>query len=115
MLYKKIRNRLHKQKHMGSLRQLGRNDKYPKEILTWRSSEKDIPTWLTDECKVNGIDESGQPIIELRKHSTGTGYSIIRSDRNESLVDVKSESDYVCFGDNRYFTLTEKQLNLLYG
>lgn len=100
---------------MGPLRQLGRNSKYPMEIQVWQLSDKSIPTWLTDECKVTGIDDNGEPILEIRKHSTGSGYSLIRSDRNASLVDVNSDSDYVCFGDNKYFTLTEKQLNLLYG
>lgn len=95
------------------MKQLGRNDKYPKEIETWKLDDPDIPSWLSDRCNIKGLDENGDPIIDIREN--GEGYEIITAGTNQVLVRTNGKSDIICFGNNKVFALTEKQLNLLYG
>lgn len=94
------------------MKQLGRNDKYPKEIETWKLDQKPIPLWLTDRCKVLKLDDYGDPVLDIRESESG--YELITSGNNQILVKVQNKDDIICFGDNRIFVLTEKQLNLLY-
>lgn len=98
-------------------KQVGRNDKYPKEVRVWRRGEP-VPEWLSDISKISGMDNiSNLPILATVALNTG-GYIILESGSsgNESLVTVRKENDYVCIGDDsRIFSLTPNQLRLLYG
>lgn len=91
--------------------QKGYNPKYPKEIETWKLGEN-IPDWLLDVCKVESINEFGEIKLAIRKLTNG--YSLINSGSNVSLVSTKSNDDFICFGDNHIFSLTEKQMSILY-
>lgn len=94
--------------------QRGRNDKYPKTIDTWRKTDKIAPEWLTDLAKIELVDlGSGAKKIKMNDLTSG-GVEIIAADGKNTLVKTQGESDYVCFGDNKLFPLTEVQLNLLY-
>ena len=90
--------------------QCGRNDKYPEQIETWRRGET-VPEWISDNCKIIGI-EGTSLIPEFRKVING-GYEIVK-ENGSALVSTKSDSDFICFGNNKIFSLTPKQLELLY-
>ena len=92
-------------------KQRGRNNKYPETIETWRLGEK-VPSWLSNVCAVKRVDESGEMKLDLRE--AGNGYELIASGVNQILVKVDKNEDYVCFGDSRIFSLTSKQIELLY-
>lgn len=98
--------------------QRGENSDYPKEIRVWRKISKlSPPSWMTDICKVVSID-NGYYQLEVRKFNTGE-YEYLAPDLTP-IVHVSDDSDYICYGDiNKYrknyiFSLTPKQLNLLY-
>jgi hypothetical protein len=93
-------------------KQIGKNNKYPEEILVWKKGES-IPSWLSDVCNIIKLGENGEPILDMRK--SGEGYELITSGTNQILVKVNNEEDWVCFGDKRIFSLSNKQLELLYG
>jgi hypothetical protein len=94
--------------------QRGRNNKYPEKIDTWQKSERDIPEWLTDIAKVEMVDlGSGRKKIRMNSLTSG-GVEIIAADGQSILIRTQGESDYVCFGDNKLFSLTESQMGLLY-
>lgn len=90
--------------------QSGRNDKYPKQIETWRKGES-LPSWISDNCKIIGME--GTNLIPEIRGVHGGGYEIVR-ENGSALVSTKNEKDYICLGDGKIFSLTEKQLNLLY-
>ena len=92
--------------------QSGRNDKYPKEIETWRFGEK-VPEWISDICKVKFIDGLGNLTLDYRETNTG-GLELISSSGDRTVLIIKSKKDYVCWGDSKLFTLRPIQLNLLY-
>ena len=95
------------------MKQKGRNDKYPKEIEIWRSGEK-VPEWLLNVAQIVGIDESfGTYILGTNKLSSG-GYEIKDSSGQGVLVHVWNDDDFVCYGDGKIFSLSPKQLKLLY-
>lgn len=96
---------------MGYYKQRGLNKKYPKEIHTWKIGEK-VPEWLSDRAKVKFIDGEGN--VTLDRRDGGDGYEIISSDGIHPLVTVKERMGVVCFGDNKIFSLKERQLELLY-
>jgi len=95
--------------------QSGRNDRYPKKIIdTWRYQEPNIPTWITDISKVLNLTYDGKITIATRDLNTG-GFEIIGSDGIIPIVSAKTKNDYICLGDdNKIFSLTETQINLLY-
>jgi len=93
--------------------QRGRNSKYPSKIEVWREGDL-VPEWLSDRARVESVDlGSGEKILKINKLSSG-GIEIISSDWTNTLIKTSGEGDYVCFGDNRIFSLSEIQLNLLY-
>jgi len=94
--------------------QRGRNEKYPKTIETWQKSTKEIPEWLTDLAKVELVD-LGSGVKKIRMNNlTSGGVEIIAADGLTTLVKTQNESDYICFGDNKLFSLTQTQIDLLY-
>ena len=94
--------------------QRGRNKKYPEKIDTWKKNEKDVPEWLTDIAKVEMVDlGSGRKKIRMNDLTSG-GVEIIAADGKNILIRTQGESDYICFGDNKLFSLTESQMELLY-
>lgn len=94
------------------MKQRGRNEKYPEEIKTWRLGES-IPSWLSDVARVKEIKEDGSVVIDLRIADNDNGFEIINPE-NRILVKTKSNSDIVCLGGGRIFSLNKKQLILLY-
>lgn len=90
--------------------QCGRNDKYPEQVETWRKGEP-LPSWISDNCKIIGME--GTSLIPCYRGVVGGGYEIIR-ENGQSLVSTKSDKDFVCLGDNKIFSLTPKQMELLY-
>ena len=92
-------------------KQTGRNEKYPKEIITWKRGDK-VPQWLSDVCNIIKVDEKGEPELDIRE--SGDGYELITSGTNQVIVKVAHKDDFVCFGDRKIFTLTKKQKELLY-
>ncbi len=93
-------------------KQRGRNNKYPETIETWRLGEK-VPSWLSNVCAVKEVDgRNGDMKLDIRE--TDEGYELIASGVNQILVKVSSKEDYICFGDSRVFSLTPKQIELLY-
>lgn len=96
-------------------KQSGKNDKYPEEILVWRVNDtKNIPEWIVDNCKVKNITED-QIIIDTRNTNTG-GLEFLTSGSNGVLFSTKTKEDYACYDPKtkKIFSLTEKQLELLY-
>lgn len=91
-------------------KQKGKNSKYPDSISVWFLKDKhNIPYWLTESAAILGFDEfDDYPILDIR------GNSIQRSDGKGFLVVFTSEEDCICFGDNKIFSLTPKQLEILY-
>ena len=95
------------------MRQRGENPKYPEEIVYWRVGMK-VPEWLSDQARVKFIDGEGNITLEKRDRVEG-GYEILGSDGISILVRTKGMGDYICFdGRSRIFSLTEKQMELLY-
>ena len=93
--------------------QRGRNNKYPKKIETWKIGD-DVPEWLSDRAKVELVDlGSGKKTIKTNEFTNG-GIEVVAADGRNSLVKTTSKTDLICFGDGKIFSLTEKQLNLLY-
>lgn len=94
--------------------QRGRNEKYPKTVDTWQKTDKEIPEWLTDLAKVELVDlGSGAKVIRMNSLTSG-GIEIIAADGLTTLVKTQNDSDYICFGDNKLFSLTKTQIDLLY-
>lgn len=100
-----------------SMKQKGKNNKFPKEIETWRLGET-IPEWLSDIAKVKFVDGSGNLTLDITETNTG-GYEIKSSDGTRILVGCEDKEDYICIGldkDNReIFSLNPIALGLLYG
>lgn len=92
--------------------QRGRNDKYPRNIETWRYGEP-VPEWMSDVCKVKFIDALGNITLDYRETNTG-GLEFISSAGDRTIISVGTKEDYVCWGDSRLFTLRPIQLDLLY-
>lgn len=92
-------------------KQLGGNEKYPKQIQIWRLGEQ-IPEWLSDSAKVKFIDGEGNKTLAI--NNLENGYEIIDSSGNFVLVKTKTNDSLVCFGENKIFSLTKKQFDLLY-
>ena len=76
-------------------KQIGRNSKYPEEILTWKKGDS-IPYWLSDVCNIVKLGENGDPILDMRK--SGEGYELITSGTNQILVKVKNEELELLYG-----------------
>lgn len=94
------------------MKQRGYNDKYPETIEAWRLNEK-IPEWLSDRAKITFIDGSGNVTLDKTDDPDG-GYAIKDASGTRELVRTKSKDDYVCFGNNKVFSLSRKQLEILY-
>ena len=93
--------------------QCGRNSKYPRKIETWRIGEA-IPEWLSDVAKIQSVDlGSGKMYIKMCDYDT-SGFEITAADGYSPLVRAKNKSDYICYGDEKIFSLTEAQIKLLY-
>lgn len=90
--------------------QCGRNEKYPEQIETWKRGEE-LPSWISDNCKIIRIE--GTSLIPEIRGVLGGGFEIVR-ETGQALVSTKSDDDYVCFGNGRIFSLTERQLKFLY-
>lgn len=95
--------------------QKGFNSAYPYEIEAWCTSDKEIPEWLSDRCRVKNIDLYGNIILDIRRTYTG-GLELIRCESNSSLLITKGPSDYICFDfiKSSLFSLTPTQMGLLY-
>lgn len=93
-------------------RQRGENKNYPELVEIW-SIGNSIPEWLSDNAKVSFIDGNGNITLDTLENNTG-GYQIKSSAGSETLVNVKRKSDLVCYGDNRIFSLSPQQFNLIY-
>jgi hypothetical protein len=97
-------------------KQSGNNPKYPKEIEVWNPS-KDInnpPEWMIDNCRVLNIESfDGKIILDYSKRDDG-GYEFKNADSQLPGIKTTSESDLICYGDNRIFPLKEVQFKLLY-
>lgn len=100
--------------------QRGRNQKYPNKIEIWRPGDK-VPEWLSDVAKIDHIDpESGEKklktfsTISLISADDKCGYGIYAADGKTTLVKTETDKDYICYGDRKLFSLTEKQIELLY-
>lgn len=101
---------------MKEFKQKGENKKYPNEIIAWIVGDK-IPEWLSDKAKVKFVDGEGNITLETNETTTG-GLEIKDSTGTSILVRLESKSDYVCIDkENKgsIFTLTKKQINLLYN
>lgn len=94
------------------MKQRGRNEKYPDEIKVWRFGDP-VPLWLSDSARVKEVKEDGSVVLDLRMADEDKGFEIINPE-NQILVKTKSDSEVVCYGEGRFFALTEKQLDLLY-
>ena len=92
--------------------QRGRNNLYPETIETWKQGET-VPEWLSDRAKVEMVDlGNADKILKTSPLSSG-GYEVYEASGKSVLVRVP-EGGYVCFGDNRIFSLSQKELDLLY-
>lgn len=95
--------------------QRGYNSKYPEKIEFWRIGD-DIPEWISDKAKVIFIDGEGKLTLEMTDTSTG-GVEIMDSSGTRVLIRLESKKDYVCINSSHkgeLFTLSQKQLDLLY-
>lgn len=90
--------------------QCGRNEKYPEQIETWKKGEP-LPAWISDNCKIIAME--GTTLIPWYRNVVGGGYEIVR-ENGQALVSTKSDEDYVCLGNGKIFSLTPKQMGLLY-
>lgn len=101
---------------MAIYRQKGENNKYPREIETWKFGEL-IPEWLSDTAKVLYQDGgTGEIHLDTTPLNTG-GFEIKDSGGIGVLVKVMHKEDFVCrdlIKRAPLFTLTPIQLNLLY-
>lgn len=91
--------------------QAGYNNKYPIKISTWTFNNP-APSWLSDISRVNYLDQDGRIFITTKQYSSDS-FSIIAADSVSNLIVVKN-NNIVCFGDNKLFQLSPKQLELLY-
>ena len=92
--------------------QRGENKSFPESVEVW-SIGNPIPEWLSDNAKVSFIDGNGNITLDVLENNTG-GYQIKTSAGSKTLVNVKKRADLVCYGDNRVFSLSPKQFNLIY-
>ena len=93
--------------------QRGENDKYPKNIETWKFGEK-VPEWLSDRASIKFMDGEGNLTLNYRNLSNG-GKEIISSDGITTLIKLDTFDSYVCFStDHQLISLKPIQLELLY-
>lgn len=94
--------------------QFGKNDAWPREIEVWKLGDP-IPEWLSDQGKVSFVDGDGNITLETHETSSG-GFEIVASGGTGTLVMMKDKKDYVAIGkeNNKIFSLSDIQLNLLY-
>ena len=90
----------------------GLNNKYPAEIQVYLPGQDEVPQWLSDKAKILKLSDTGRPELDMTPTNTG-GYQIKSADGSGILVTTQ-EGGYVCFGDGRIFSLTQRQLGLLY-
>ena len=93
-------------------KQRGENNLFPNTINTWVRGDK-VPEWLSDIAKVNFIDAEGNKYLEMSDISAG-GYEIKESSGVNALVRASGRDSIICFGDGKIFSLTPKQLSILY-
>lgn len=92
--------------------QRGRNNLYPETIEIWKIGDK-VPEWLSDRAKIEMVDlGNADKILKTTELSSG-GYEIYEASGKNVLVRVPKEGT-VCFGDNRVFSLSKMELDLLY-
>ena len=99
--------------------QRGENLEYPLEIRCWRKTlDENVPTWLSDKCKITTITEDGMYLLKTRKYNDDS-YDYLSPD-NQPVEKVNSDEDWICIGDkgkyvkDMIFSLTPKQFELLY-
>lgn len=52
--------------------QRGENPSFPYKIEVWEIEKKDdIPSWMTDRCKITGFTDQNKPILKILKHENG--------------------------------------------
>lgn len=92
--------------------QRGRNNLYPESIEAWKPGMR-VPEWLSDRAKVELVDlGNADKVLKMVELSSG-GFEIPDSSGKSILVRVPKDG-YVCFGDNRIFGLSQRELDLLY-
>lgn len=93
--------------------QKGNNPDYPKEAYIWTLSEE-VPEWISDRAKISGFKETGEPILMIRRKSSG-GLELLDSSGKETLISLKTEDSWVLFSSSHpLISLTPHQLELLY-
>ena len=93
--------------------QRGRNDKYPEKIETWKKGQR-VPEWLSDRAKIELVDLGNEDkILKMTNLSSG-GYELYDASGKNVLTRVPEENGYVCFGDSKIFSLSQRELELLY-
>lgn len=94
--------------------QKGWNDAYPEKVEVWCLGIYPVPDWIVSNCKISSLTGDGDPVPEFRRNDNG-GYELISS-ANQSIVFVRTNKmdDFICYGDNKVFSLTRKQFDLLY-
>ena len=97
---------------------IGRNNRFPDKIDTWKFGENPVPEWLSEIAKVSSIDPDNDTIqLDFRKTNTG-GIEILDSSGKSTLVKLETKDSYVCKNLDTevggIFALTPKQLELLY-
>ena len=93
-------------------KQRGENPKYPEEIEVWRKGDS-VPGWLSDRAKVKFLDGEGNITLERRNLADG-GYEILDSSGLSVLARTTGQGDYICWGEDKIFVLTPRQLEILY-
>lgn len=92
--------------------QRGRNNAYPETIKIWKLGQK-VPEWLSDRAKVEGVDLGNEDKLLKTTELSSGGYELYDASGKNVLVRVP-KGGLVCFGDNKIFSLSQKELDLLY-
>ena len=95
------------------IHQKGYNPDYPVTAEIWKYGDP-VPEWLSDRAEIKGLDDSGKPILETRRETTGE-IEILESGKRDILVKLKTEDSILLFSETHpIMSLTPHQLELLY-
>lgn len=99
-----------------TIRQTGRNPKFPEKAVFWEVSEKNIPSWISDNLMIEAIyldsDQIEQKKLKCQKSNTGDRifYSVV----GNKPISVPGDPGILIWDGKQFYGLSQKQFNLLY-
>lgn len=97
-----------------TLRQTGYNPMFPKEALWWKYKETSkAPDWVIDNLCIQSVQENQEMTLKVNRYSTGK-IGILDSGGTEITTIPSEETGVLLWDGQRFYGLSEKQIQLLY-